>query len=551
MPAKQLVFDAQARDALRRGADALADVVSVTLGPRGRNVILDKKFGAPLVINDGVTIARDIEFHDHFENMGAQLVKEVAVKTNDVSGDGTTTATVLARAMIDEGLRNLASGASPTSLRAGMLAAADAVAAAVRTTATQIEGHEDIRRVASISASDAEIGSMIADAFDRVGRDGVITVEDGQGLETEVEVVEGMQFDRGYISPYFVTDQQAMEAVLEEPWLLITDRKISAVADLLPVLEKVVQTGRPLLIVAEDVDGEALATLVVNKLRGTFTAVAVKAPGFGDRRKAMLQDLAVLTGGEVVSEERGLRLDLTGLDLLGRARRAVITKEDTTVVEGAGDHAAVQARCEEIRQQVTETDSDWDREKLQERLARLVGGVAVVKVGAATEVEMKERKARVEDALAATRAALEEGIVPGGGVALLRAAPAIDGLQLSGDEKVGAGIVRRALEEPMRTIARNAGDEGSVVVYRVNAMSGAEGYDAAARDFGDLVERGIVDPAKVTLTALLNATSIATMVMTTEALIADAPEPEEEHSHGPGGHGHGHGHGHGMDDMDF
>jgi len=553
MPAKQLVFDVEAREALRRGADALADAVSVTLGPRGRNVILDKKFGAPLVINDGVTIARDIEFHDHFENMGAQLVKEVAVKTNDVSGDGTTTATVLARAMINEGLRNLAAGASPTGLRQGMLKAADAVAEAVRKTATRVEGHEDIRRVASISAGDPEIGSMIADAFDRVGRDGVITVEDGQGLETEVEVVEGMQFDRGYISPYFATDQQAMEAVLDEPWLLITDRKVSAVADLLPVLEKVVQTGRPLLIVAEDVDGEALATLVVNKLRGTFTAVAVKAPGFGDRRKAMLQDLAVLTGAEVVSEERGLRLDNAGLDLLGRARRAVVTKEDTTVVEGAGDRAAIEARCEEIRQQIAETDSDWDREKLQERLARLVGGVAVVKVGAATEVEMKERKARVEDALAATRAAIEAGIVPGGGVALLRAAPAIDALALGGDEKVGAQIVRRALEEPLRTIARNAGDEASVVVYRVAAMGAAEGYDAATREFGNLVERGIVDPAKVTLTALLNATSIATMVMTTEALIADAPEDDEEHTHGAGGHGHGHGHGHshGMDDMDF
>jgi len=550
MPAKQLVFDVEAREALKRGADALADAVSVTLGPRGRNVILDKRFGAPLVINDGVTIARDIEFHDHFENMGAQLVKEVAVKTNDVSGDGTTTATVLARAMIDEGLRNLAAGASPMALRSGMLRAADAVAEAVRKTATKVQGHEDIRRVATISAGDAEIGSMLADAFDRVGREGVISVEEGRGLETEVEVVEGMQFDRGYISPYFVTDQQAMEAVLDEPWVLITDRKVSAVADLLPVLEKVVQTGRPLLILAEDVEGEALATLVVNKLRGTFTAVAVKAPGFGDRRKAMLQDLAVLTGGEVVSEERGLRLDNAGLDLLGRARRVVVTKEDTTVVEGAGDRARIEARCEEIRQQVTETDSDWDREKLQERLARLVGGVAVLKVGAATEVEMKERKARVEDALAATRAAIEEGIVPGGGVALLRAAPAIDALGLSGDEKVGAAIVRRALEEPLRTIARNAGDEGSVVVYRVSAMGANEGYDAAARDFGDLVERGIVDPAKVTLTALLNATSIATMVMTTEALVADAPEPEEE---GPAGHGHGHGHGHshGMDDMDF
>jgi chaperonin GroEL len=550
MPAKQLVFDVEAREALKRGADALADAVAVTLGPRGRNVILDKKFGAPLVINDGVTIARDIEFKDHFENMGAALVKEVATKTNDVSGDGTTTATVLARAMIDEGLRNLAAGASPTGLRSGMLKAADAVAAAVRSSATPIQGGDDIRRVAAISAGNEEIGAMIADAFERVGRDGVISVEDGQGLETEVEVVEGMQFDRGYISPYFATDQGSMEAVLENPFLLITDRKVSAVADLLPVLEKVVQTGRPLLIVAEDVEGEGLATLVVNKLRGTFTAVAVKAPGFGDRRKAMLQDLAVLTGAQVISEEVGLRLDLTSLEHLGRARRVVVTKDDTTVVEGAGDRPAIDARVEEIRQQVADTDSDWDREKLQERLARLVGGVAVLKVGAATEVEMKERKARVEDALAATRAALEEGIVPGGGVALLRGAPVIDALSLVGDELVGAGIVRRALEEPLRTIAANAGDEGSVVVYRVSSMGPAEGYDAVTRDYGNLLERGIVDPAKVTLSALLNATSIATMIMTTEALIADAPEPEEEDDHDHG-HGHSHGHGHGHGDMDF
>jgi len=551
MPAKQLVFDAEAREALKRGADALADVVAVTLGPRGRNVILDKKFGAPLVINDGVTIARDIEFKDHFENMGAALVKEVATKTNDVSGDGTTTATVLARAMIDEGLRNLAAGASPTGLRRGMLAAAEAVADAVRKSATPIKGRDDIRRVAAISAGNEEIGEMIADAFDRVGREGVISVEDGQGLETEVEVVEGMQFDRGYISPYFATDQSSMEAVLEEPYILVTDRKVSAVADLLPVLEKVVQTGRPLLIVAEDVEGEALATLVVNKLRGTFTAVAVKAPGFGDRRKAMLQDLAVLCGGQVVSEEVGLRLDLATLDQLGRARRAVVTKDDTTVVEGAGDRTAIEARVEEIRQQIEDTDSDWDREKLQERLARLVGGVAVLKVGAATEVEMKERKSRVEDALAATRAAVEEGIVPGGGVALLRAASAIDGLALDGDERVGAEIVRRALEEPLRTIAANAGDEGSVVVYRVSSMGPSEGYDALSREFGDLLERGIVDPAKVTLSALLNATSIATMIMTTEALVADAPEPEDDEDGHAHGHGHGHGHGHSHGDMDF
>ncbi|HXA28977.1 MAG TPA: chaperonin GroEL [Candidatus Angelobacter sp.] len=549
MPAKQLIFDVEAREALKRGVDALADAVSITLGPRGRNVILDKKFGAPLVSNDGVTIARDIDFKDHFENMGAALVKEVATKTNDVSGDGTTTATVLARAMIGEGLRNLAAGASPTGLRRGMLRAADAIAEAVRASATPVNGRDDIRRVAAISAGDEEIGEMIAEAFDRVGRDGVISVEDGQGFETELEVVEGMQFDRGYISPYFATDQSRMEAVLEDAFLLITDRKVGAVADMLPVLEKVVQTGRPLLIVAEDVEGEALATLVVNKLRGTFTAVAVKAPGFGDRRKAMLQDLAILTGGQVVSEEVGLRLDRVTLDLLGRARRVVVTKDDTTVVEGGGDRAAIEARVEEIRQQVAETESDWDKEKLQERLARLVGGVAVLEVGAATEVEMKERKARVEDALAATRAALEEGIVPGGGVALLRAASAVDALGLEGDDLVGAGIVRRAAEEPLRTIAENAGDEGSVVAYRVHAMGPAEGYDAAAREFGNMLERGIVDPAKVTLSALLNATSIATMIMTTEALIADAPEPEDDddHDHSHGGHGHGHGHG----DMDF
>jgi chaperonin GroEL len=551
MPAKQLVFDVEAREALKRGVDALADAVSITLGPRGRNVILDKKFGAPLVSNDGVTIARDIEFKDHFENMGAALVKEVATKTNDVSGDGTTTATVLARAMIDEGLRNLAAGASPTGLRRGMLRAADAAADAVRASATPVNGRDDIRRVAAISAGNEEIGEMIADAFDRVGRDGVISVEDGQGLETEVEVVEGMQFDRGYISPYFATDQSSMEAVLEEAFILITDRKVSAVADLLPVLEKVVQTGRPLLIVAEDVEGEALATLVVNKLRGTFTAVAVKAPGFGDRRKAMLQDLAVLTGAQVVSEEVGLRLDLTTLDQLGHARRIVVTKDDTTVVEGGGDRAAIEARVEEIRQQIAETESDWDREKLQERLARLVGGVAVLKVGAATEVEMKERKARVEDALAATRAALEEGIVPGGGVALLRAGSAIEALNLEGDDLVGAGIVRRALEEPLRTIAANSGEEGSVVAYRVSSMGPAEGFDAATREYGNLLERGIVDPAKVTLSALLNATSIATMIMTTEALVADAPEPEDDDDHGHG-HGHGHGgHGHSHGDMDF
>jgi chaperonin GroEL len=555
MPAKELRFDADARAALKRGVDGVADAVSVTLGPRGRAVVLDKKFGPPVVTNDGVTIARDLEFKDHFENMGAQLLKEVAIKTNDVAGDGTTTATVLARAMIQEGLRNLAAGASPTELRRGMLAAMDAAVASVRARSHAVEGSDDIRRVATISSSDTEIGRMIAEAFDKVGREGVITVEDGTGLETEVEVVEGMQFDRGYISPYLVTDQQNMEAVLSDARVLVTDGKISAVADLLPALELVMRGGRPLLIVAEDITGEALATLVVNRMRGTFTAIAVKAPAFGERREAILQDIAVLVGATVISEKTGLRLDAVRDDQLGSAGRVVVTKEDTTISRGAGSREAIDARAAEIRRQVDETTSDWDREKLQERLAKLTGGVAVIKVGAATEVEMKERKARVEDALAATRAAVEDGVVVGGGVALLRARPAVDALELEGDARTGARIVAGALSEPLRVIADHAGAEGGVAIGKVSEADGDFGFDAVAETYGDLTERGVIDPTKVVVTALTNATSIATMLLTTEALVADAPEKEPPapvggHSHG-GGMGMGGMGGMDDDDLDF
>jgi chaperonin GroEL len=557
MAAKQLRFDAEARSALRRGVDAVADAVSVTLGPRGRNVVLDKKFGAPLIINDGVTIARDLDFADNFENMGAQLLKEVAIKTNDIAGDGTTTATVLGRAMIDAGLRNLEAGASPTELRRGMTAAADAVAAAVRAQSHPVAGNDDLRRVATISSGDDLIGTMIAEAFERVGREGVVSVEEGTGIDTEVDLVEGLQFDRGYVSPYLVTDQKAMEAVLENPAVLITDSKISAVADLLPALELVVRSGRPLLILAEDVHGEALATLVVNRLRGSFTAVAVKAPAFGDRRTAILQDIAVATGATVVTEKIGLRLDAIREDQLGSAARITVTKDDTTILQGGGDRAAVDARAEEIRGEIAETESDWDREKLQERLARLVGGIALIKVGAATEVEMKERKAHVEDALAAVRAALEDGYVAGGGVALIRAASAIDALTLEGDAATGAAIVRRALEEPLRVIARNAGFEPGTVANHVAGLAGDEGFDATTGEFGNLVALGVIDPTKVVVCALSHAASIATMVMTTEAMIADAPEPEDDDA-GGGGHGHAHGGG-GMggmgggmdDDLDF
>jgi chaperonin GroEL len=548
MPAKELRFDVEARTALRRGVDAVAGAVAVTLGPRGRAVVLDKKFGPPVVTNDGVTIARDLEFKDHFENMGAQLVKEAAIKTNDVAGDGTTTATVLARAMIDEGLLQLSAGAAPVELRRGMLAAGETAAETIRSRSHAVDGRDDIKRVATISSADEEIGTMIADAFDKVGREGVVSVEDGKGLTTEVEVVEGMQFDRGWVSPYLVTDQHEMEAVLDEPRVLITDAKISAVSDLLPALELVMRAGRPLLIIAEDVQAEALATLVVNRARGTFTAVAVKAPAFGERREAILQDLAVLTGATVVSEKVGLRLDAVRDDHLGGAGRVTVTKDDTTIVRGAGTRAAIDARCEEIRRQIDETTSDWDREKLQERLARLTGGIAVIKVGAATEVEMKERKARVEDALAATRAALEDGVVVGGGVALIRAIPAVEALHFEGDARLGSRIVARALREPLRIIASNAGVEGGVAVNTVVAADGDDGFDAVSETYGNLSEKGIIDPTKVVVTALTNAVSIATMVLTTDALVADAPEKEEDAA--PAGHSHG-GIG-GMDeDMDF
>jgi len=547
MPAKELRFDADARAALKRGADGVAHAVAVTLGPRGRAVVLDKKFGPPVVTNDGVTIARDLEFADSFENMGAQLLKEASIKTNDVAGDGTTTATVLARSMIEGGLQNLAAGASPTDLRRGMLAAMDAAIASVRSRSTAVAGGEDIRRVATISASDDEIGRMIADAFDKVGREGVVSVEEGRGLETEVEVVEGMQFDRGYISAYMVTDQQSMEAVLEDPRVLVTDAKISAVADLLPALELAVRDGRPLLIVAEDVTAEALATLVVNRMRGTVNAVAVKAPAFGERREAMLQDIAILTGATVVTEKVGLRLDAVRPDQLGSARRVSATKEDTTIVDGGGAREAIDARAAEIRRQIDETTSDWDREKLQERLAKLTGGVAVIKVGAPTEVEMKERKARVEDSLAATRAAIEDGVVVGGGVSLIRAIPAVQAVSGEGDVRSGVRVVARALSEPLRIIATNAGAEGGVVVDHVAAAEGNQGFDAVTETYGDLAERGVIDPTKVVVAALTNATSIAAMVLTTEALIADVPEKEEA----PASHGHAHG-GMGMDDdMDF
>ena len=541
MTAKQLRFNEEARTALRRGVEGVANAVAVTLGPRGRNVVIDKKFGAPLIINDGVTIARDLEFKDHFENMGAQLLKEIAVKTNDIAGDGTTTATVLGRALIDGGLRNLAAGASPTELRRGMLAAADAVSTAVRAQSHTLGGNDDLQRVATISSGDEGIGTMIAQAFERVGRDGVVTVEEGNGIETEVEVVDGMQFDRGYVSPYLVTDQKAMEAVLERAAVLVTDAKISAVADLLPALELVVQSGRPLLVIAEDVQGEALATLVVNRMRGSFTAVAVKAPAFGDRRAAILGDIATVTGATVISEKVGLRFDSVRLDQLGSADRVVVTKDDTTILNGGGSSEAIAARADDIRREIEATDSDWDREKLQERLARLVGGIAVVKVGAATEVEMKERKARVEDAIAAVRAAIEDGYVVGGGVALLRAAAAIDGLALEGDAATGARVVRRALQDPIRIIADNGGFDGPSVAHRVGELSGDEGFDARTGDYANLVERGVIDPTKVVVSALSHAVSIATMMLTTEALIADAPEPEDDHDHAGGGHGHSHG----------
>jgi chaperonin GroEL len=522
--AKQLLFDAEARDEMRKGVDRVANAVKITIGPKGRNVVLDKKFGSPTITNDGVTIAKEIELEEPFQNMGAQLVKEVASKTNDIAGDGTTTATVLAQALINAGLQNVAAGANPIQLKKGIELAVEAVVAAIKEQSVPISEREKIAQVAAISAADPAIGEIVADAMEKVGKDGVITVEESKGLETELELVEGMQFDKGYISPYMVTNAQRMEAVLEDPYVLITDRKISAIADLLPILEKVVQSGKPLLVIAEDIEGEALATLIVNKLRGTFNAVAVKAPGFGDRRKAMLQDIGILTGAQVISEEVGLKLDSAQLTSLGRARRITVTKDDTTVVEGAGSQDAIKGRIEQIKAEIEKSTSDWDKEKLQERLAKLAGGVAVIKVGAATETELKEKKHRMEDAVSATRAAVEEGIVPGGGVVLVNCVSALDGVKAEGDVKTGVNILRRALEEPLRQIADNAGEEGSVVVEKVKNLPKGQGYNAATGEYVDMVAAGIIDPTKVTRSALQNAASIAALLLTTEALITDIPE---------------------------
>jgi chaperonin GroEL len=537
---KILEFDEDARRALERGVNALADAVKVTLGPRGRNVVIDKKYGAPTITNDGVTIAREVELDDPAENLGAQLAKEVATKTNDIAGDGTTTATVLAQAMVREGLRNVAAGAAPMELKSGIDKAVEAVAAKLLEVAQPVETKEAIASVGAISAQDEQIGELIAEAIDKVGKDGVITVEESNTMGLELEFTEGMQFDKGYISPYFVTDHDRMEAVLEDAYVLVHQAKISAVADLLPLLEKVVQGGRPLVIIAEDVDGEALSTLVVNKIRGTFTSVAVKAPGFGDRRKAMLEDMAILTGGRVVAPEVGLKLDQVGLEVLGTARRVVVTKDTTTIIDGGGSQADIQGRIAQIKREIDNTDSDWDREKLQERLAKLAGGVCVIRVGAATEVELKEKKHRVEDAVSATRAAIEEGIVAGGGAALVHAVSELGSLGLTGDEATGAAVVRKAAVEPLRWIAENAGREGYVVVSKVRELGEGHGFNAATGEYGDLVKAGVIDPVKVTRSALQNAASIASMLLTTETLVAEKPEPTEE----PAGHSHGHGHAH-------
>ena len=519
--AKEILFNEEARRALGRGVDQLANAVKVTLGPKGRNVVLEKKFGAPTITNDGVTIARDIELPDPFENMGAQLVKEVATKTNDVAGDGTTTATVLAQAMIQEGMRNVAAGANPMILKKGIELAVKKLVAEIQSKAIDVNGKQDIAQVASVSAADEEIGALIAEAMDRVGNDGVITVEESKTLQTELNVVEGMQFDRGYLSPYMVTDPDKMEAVVNEPLILITDRKISVIADLLPALEKVVKLGKELVIIAEDVDGEALATLVVNRLRGTLKAVAVKAPGFGDRRKAMLEDIAILTGGIVISEEVGLKLENVDLEHLGTARQVRITKEETIIVDGNGNKDVIARRVAQVRAQAEEATSEFDKEKLQERLAKLSGGVAVIEVGAATEVELKDKKLRIEDALNATRAAVEEGIVAGGGTTLIDIIPALDGIEATGDVLTGVNLVRRAVEEPLRQIAYNAGLEGSVVVERVKSTESGIGFNALTEEYVDMVKAGIVDPAKVTRSALQNAASIAALVLTTESIVAD------------------------------
>src|SRR5689334_759107 len=524
---KILKFDEEARRSLEAGVNKLADAVKVTIGPKGRNVVLDKKFGAPTITNDGVSIAREIEIDDPFENMGAQLVKEVATKTNDIAGDGTTTATVLAQALVREGLRNVAAGANPMGLKRGIEAAVKAAVGSLADQAKEIDDKSEIAQVASISAADTAIGEVIADAIDKVGKDGVVTVEESNTFGMKLEFTEGMQFDKGYLSPYFVTDAERQESILDDPYILIVNSKISSVQDLLPVLEKVMQSGKALLIIAEDIEGEALATLVVNKIRGTFHSLAVKAPGFGERRKAMLADMSILTGGQVISEEVGLKLDSATLDLLGRARKVVVTKDTTTFVEGAGSADDVKGRIAQIKREIDDTDSDWDREKLQERLAKLAGGVAVVKVGAATEVELKEKKHRIEDALSATRAAIEEGVVPGGGTALLRSRPAVAKVQkkLEGDEATGARSVWKAVEAPAHLIADNAGHSGAVVVEQILRESGNTGFNAATGDFEDLLKAGVIDPAKVTRAALQNAASIASLLLTTECLIADKPEP--------------------------
>jgi chaperonin GroEL len=543
--AKILSFDEDARRALERGVDKLADAVKVTLGPKGRNVVLDKKFGAPTITNDGVTIAREVELDDPFENLGAQLAKSVATKTNDVAGDGTTTASVLAQALVNAGLKNVAAGANPIALKRGIDAAVTAVNAALDKAAKPVDGEQDIAFVATISAQDATIGSLIAEAFTKVGKDGVITVEEAQTMTTELEFTEGMQFDKGYISPYFVTDAEAGEAVLDDPYLLITTQKISAVAELLPLLEKVAESGKSLLVIAEDVDGEALSTLVVNAIRKTFVAVAVKAPFFGDRRKAFLQDLAIVTGAQVIAPEVGLKLDQVRLDVLGTAGRVVVTKDLTTVTHGGGAQSEIDARTAQIRAEIDETDSDWDREKLQERLAKLAGGVGVIKVGAATEVELKERKHRIEDAISATRAAVEDGIIAGGGAALVHAESALDDdLGLTGDEATGVRVVRTGLAEPLRWIATNAGEEGYVVVAKVRELPENNGLNAETGEFVDLLAAGVVDPVKVTKAALANAASVASLLLTTQSAVVEKPVDQDEHSHDGHSHSHGHGHGH-------
>jgi chaperonin GroEL len=540
--AKMLEFDEEARRALERGVNRLADAVKVTLGPKGRNVVIDKKWGAPTITNDGVTVAREVELEDPYENLGAQLAKEVATKTNDVAGDGTTTATVLAQAMVREGRRSVTAGSNPIALKRGIDAAAAAVSDRLLEMAREVEEQQEIAHVATVSAQDAKIGELIAEAFSKVGKDGVITVEESPTMGLELEFTEGMQFDKGYISPYFITDQERMEAVLDDAYVLLHSGKISSMADFLPLLEKVAQTKKPFLIIAEDVEGEALSTLVVNKIRGLLAVCAVKAPGFGDRRKAMLEDMAILTGGQVISEEVGLKLELVGLDTLGTARRVVVTKDTTTIVDGAGKSDDIQDRVRQLRAEIEATDSDWDREKLQERVAKLSGGVSVLRVGAATEVELKEKKHRLEDAISATRAAIEEGIIPGGGSALVHIAAGLDNLGKTGDEATGVGVVRTALVSPARWIAENAGQEGSVVTAKIAELGVGQGFNAATGEYGDLVAQGVIDPVKVTRSAVLNAASIAAMLLTTEALVVDKPEEDTEAA--AGGHGHSHGHAH-------